>query len=414
MLLTAGSRGDVEPFAALARFAAGRGHSVRLGIPDNSGADTGGIDVVSLQVDFAQLVQGQGVSPLAAARSFTDRIRPGLRRLLVAAARESLAFEPDVIVYHPKVLSAPFVADALGIPHLLVETVPSLTPTRAFPAPGVVNVNLGPLNRLTYVAAAGAARVFRKEIAAAREILPGRTTGRGAGRASSPTASLVPASPQLLERPADWPASVHLTGAWWGGETRAGETDAATLDFMGAGAFIYAGFGSMAAGDPLARGRAVVGAARRQGLRVLVATGWGGLAVPDDLRGDDVLVVDTVPHELVLPRAAIAVHHGGAGTVHAAARAGIPSIVVPFIADQPFWGRQLHQRGLAPKPIPYKRLSPSRLAAGIGEALEYRRNAELVGERVRAEQGLRRALDVIEAAPASGERSPAPRGGQDR
>jgi sterol 3beta-glucosyltransferase len=400
MLLTAGSRGDVEPFAALARFAAGRGHTVRLGIPDNSGADTPGLDVVSLQIDFAQLVQGQGVSPLAAARSFTVRIRPGMRRLLVAAVRESLAFEPDVIVYHPKVLSAPFVADALGIPHVVVETVPSLTPTRAFPAPGVVNVNLGPLNRLTYAAAAGAARMFRKEIAAAREILPGPAGGRGAGRASSPAASLVPVSPQLLKRPADWPASVHLTGAWCGGDTGAAELDPAVLDFVGAGAFIYAGFGSMAAGDPIARGRAVVGGARQHGLRVVVATGWGGLAVPDDLLGDDVLVVDSVPHELVLPRATIAVHHGGAGTVHAAARAGIPSIVVPFIADQPFWGRRLHERGLAPMPIPYKRLSPVNLAAAIGEALGYRRNAELVGERIRAEQGLRRALDVIEALEA--------------
>ena len=404
MLLTAGSRGDVEPFAALARFAAGQGHIVRLGIPDNSGADTAGLDVVSLQSDFAQLVQGQGVSPLAAARSFTDRIRPAMRRLLAAAVREALAFEPDVIVYHPKVLSAPFVADALGIPHVVVETVPSLTPTRAFPAPGVVNVNLGPLNRLTYAAAAGAARMFSKEIAAAREILPGRAAGQGggrdAGRASSPAASLVPVSPQLLKRPADWPASVHLTGAWWGGDTPAGELDPTVSDFMGAGAFIYAGFGSMSAGDPIARGRAVVGGARRHGLRVVVATGWGGLAVPDELRGDDVLVVDSVPHELVLPRAAIAVHHGGAGTVHAAARAGIPSIVVPFIADQPFWGRRLHQRGLAPKPIPYKRLSSARVASAIEEALGYRRNAELVGERIRAEHGLSVALDVIEALEA--------------
>ncbi|MDJ0325394.1 glycosyltransferase [Cryobacterium sp. PH31-AA6] len=392
MLLTAGSRGDVEPFAALARFAASRGHTVRLGVPDNSGADVAGLDVVSLQIDFAQLVSARGVSPLAAARSFTELIRPAMRRLMVAATRESLAFGPDVILYHPKVLSAPLVAQALGIPHITVESVPTLTRTRAFAAPGVVNINVGPLNRLTYAAAAGAAGMFRKELAAARELLPAPGGGRPAPRA----ASLIPVSPQLLARPDDWPASVHLTGIWRE-DTEPGAPEPALLDFIDSGAFLYAGLGSMAAGDPIARGRAVIEAARAHGLRTLMATGWGGLAVPDDLRGSDVLVIPSVSHDVVLPRAEIALHHGGAGTVHAVARAGIPQIVVPFIADQPFWGRQLHGRGLAPRPVPYKKVSATSLSPAIGEALGMRRRAAEVGVLIRTENGLGLALDVIEA-----------------
>lgn len=66
-------------------------------------------------------------------------------------------------------------------------------------------------------------------------------------------------------------------------------------------------------------------------------------------------------HNHVLPRATAAIHHGGAGTVHAVARAGIPAIVVPFIGDQPFWGNVLHRSGLAPEPIPYRKLTVDRL-----------------------------------------------------
>lgn len=110
------------------------------------------------------------------------------------------------------------------------------------------------------------------------------------------------------------------------------------------GDFVYAGFGSMKSGDAVKRGGMVVAAARRNGLKTLVAEGWGGIEIPAAARGGDVLVRKSVPHDLVLPRAAAAIHHGGAGTVPAVARAGIPSVMVPFIADQPFWGRVL-QRG---------------------------------------------------------------------
>ena len=393
MLLTAGSRGDVEPFAALARYATAQGHDVRLGVPENSGMDLSGLDVVGLDVDFRRLVQTQGVSLLAAARSFRTVVRPAMGRVLSAAVRETLAFRPEVIVHHPKVLTAPAVAEALGVPCVVVELVPSVTPTRAFPAPGVVNRNLGPLNRATYAAARGAARMFRGEMEQACTPLPGRPS---ASKGSAPTASLVPVSPQILPRPADWPASVHLTGAWQE-EGRVSDLDPAVAEFVRGGPYLVATFGSMAAGDPQARGSAVVTGARAHGLRILMLTGWGGLALPDDVHGDDVCIAAAAPLDAVLPGAALAVHHGGAGAVHTVARAGIPSVVVPFLADQPFWGRQLHGLGLAAEPVPYQKVTAARLIPAITDALGARDRAEQVGRQVRQERGLRVALDVLVA-----------------
>ena len=112
-LLTAGSRGDVQPFAALAREAVRRGHTVRLCLPDNSGVDLEGLDTVSLGVDFAAVVQDQSVSPLAAARTFQKIIRPMMGTLLVNAVQRCLEFEPEVLVYHPKIMSGPLAAARL-------------------------------------------------------------------------------------------------------------------------------------------------------------------------------------------------------------------------------------------------------------------------------------------------------------
>jgi sterol 3beta-glucosyltransferase len=394
MLLTAGTRGDVEPFLALARAAVARGHQVRIAVPDNSGADTAGLGTVSLRMDFAQLISDQGVTPWAAGATFRKLIRPAMGRLLSAAVEHIIAFSPDVVVYHPKVLSAPTAAERLRVPAVLVETVP-LTPTGEFPAAFLTTANLGPLNRATYRVTNVANLMFRDELNTALQMLPAGPRQRAGTRYS-----MVPVSPHLLPRPSDWPAEVHLTGHW-NGKPAAVEADEELEDFMNRGDFVYAGFGSMKTGDATRRGETVVEAARRNGLNILVAGGWGGIEIPTRARAGDVLVRDSVNHHHVLPRAAAAIHHGGAGTVHAVARAGIPSVVVPFIADQPFWGNLLHRSGLAPEPIRYRKLTADRLTAAISQTRGMRDRAAQAGDLIRREDGTAVALDVLETLAGS-------------
>jgi sterol 3beta-glucosyltransferase len=388
-LLTAGSRGDVEPFAALAEQALAAGHQVRLVAPENSGVQMGGLDVVSMGVDYTRMIQQQGVSVAAALRNYRSVVRPVMRGVIVGSARAALEYEPDLIVYHPKVLSAPLVADALGVPHVAVETVPSLTPTRAFPAPGTVPRGLGPLNRLTYRGAAVASVMFRSELDEVRAML-----GVGTRTSSAPTVTLMPISPAILSRPPDWPDSVHLTGPW----IRAHEPAALqpeVTEFITEGSFVYAGFGSMAAGDATGRGRAIIDAVRAHGARCLVATGLGGIDVPPDRRARDVLVVRAVPHALVLPQAIAAVHHGGIGTIHAAMAAATPSVIVPFIADQPFWASRLHEAGLTPAPIPPRALTTLRLHTALDTAEQGRSRTVDVAHAMSAEAGTRTALTLL-------------------
>ncbi|GAA1779065.1 glycosyltransferase [Agromyces lapidis] len=392
LIITAGSRGDVEPFVALARRATASGHTVRVAAPDRSGVDATGVDLQSLGVDFTAVIESQGVSPLAAMRNLREVVRPVMRGVIVNAAHMAREFRPEVIVWHPKVLSAPLIADALGVPHVLVETVPAMTPTRAFPAAGTVTRSLGPLNPLTYRAAAAAGAMFRGEVDEAAEVMGVRRPRHS----SAPAATLLPISPAILPRPSDWAESVVLTGPWRGPVSESATPDPAVDAFVRGGPFAYAGFGSMAAGDPAARGRALVEAARACGLRLLVTTGLGGVAVPDELRGDDVLVTRSVDHAAVLPRAATTVHHGGIGTVQAAVAAGTVSVVVPFIADQPFWGAMLHRRGLGPAPIPQHRLSAERLAAAITAATGYGAAVRAARDRMALEDGTGTALQAIE------------------
>ena len=395
MLLTAGSRGDVEPFLALARRARDDGHDVRLGVTQDflAAARDAGIDVAPLDGDLTRVVSQQGVSAWAALRSYRSVIRPMVVAMQRSAAEAALAFRPDVIVYHPKVQSAPVAAARLAVPHVLVELVPTVTPTREFPAAGVTTVDLGRFNPLTYRTLAVASRAFAGSL---RE-LRGRLGVPVRGSLPAPSLTLVPVSEVLLPRPHDWPDTTQLTGVWL--SPPADPPPDAELDaFLDSGDVVYAGFGSMAAGDPVARGRAVVSAVRSTGRRLLLTTGWGGLRIPGDLTGDDVLVRAGVPHATVLPRCSVAVHHGGAGTAHAAVRAGVVSVTVPFLADQPFWGALLHRRGLGAAPVPARRLTAERLGVALATLPDPGAAADTAQSMV-GEDGCRTAMVLLQRLP---------------
>ena len=110
-------------------------------------------------------------------------------------------------------------------------------------------------------------------------------------------------------------------------------------------------------------------------------TGRGGASA---VAGEDLFVVDNVPFAWLFPQAAAVVHHGGSGTTALGLRAGRPTIIVPSMMDQPFWGQRVADLGAGSRPIPRKQLSVERLAADIEQAVsdgEMQRRAEALGEK---------------------------------
>ncbi|WP_336625006.1 MULTISPECIES: glycosyltransferase [unclassified Microbacterium] len=163
---------------------------------------------------------------------------------------------------------------------------------------------------------------------------------------------------------------------------------------------VSVGFGSMHGHDPDALREVVVGAARRVGVAVVLISGWGALT-PGDSADPDVFTIDSVPHSWLFPRVAATVHHGGAGTTGAALAAGVPTIVVPFGADQPFWARRAHELGVSPAPIARTRLTADRLAEAMDTALTNARMEQCASELATVfgeEAGTPTALDIIESA----------------
>jgi sterol 3beta-glucosyltransferase len=133
------------------------------------------------------------------------------------------------------------------------------------------------------------------------------------------------------------------------------------------------------------------------GQRGVLARGWGGLQATD--LPETVFMLDAAPHDWLFPQMAAVVHHGGAGTTAEGLRAGKPTVICPFMADQPFWGRLVQEQGLGPQPIPQRRLTAPRLAEAIDAAVSdtaMHQRAVALGARIRAEDGVGTATAIIE------------------
>jgi UDP:flavonoid glycosyltransferase YjiC (YdhE family) len=205
-------------------------------------------------------------------------------------------------------------------------------------------------------------------------------------------------SPQVLPPPRDWDDYIHVTGYWFLEPLAGWEPPVDFVNFLQAGPPpVYIGFGSMPSRKPEETANLVLQALAHTGQRGVLSSGWGGLKKEN--LPETVFMIGSMPHSWLFPQMAVVVHHGGAGTTAAGLSAGIPSVVTPFFGDQPFWAQRVYELGVGPKPIPRQRLTVDRLAESIRWAVSdvvMRKSAASLGERIRAENGIARAVAVIE------------------
>jgi UDP:flavonoid glycosyltransferase YjiC (YdhE family) len=159
---------------------------------------------------------------------------------------------------------------------------------------------------------------------------------------------------------------------------------------------VYVGFGSMPGLDPEQLTEMVVNGLALAGRRGLLATGGGALSA--SLPTSTIMHLDEFPHDRVLPLTAMALHHGGAGTTMACARAGIPAAICPFMGDQPFWALRMRKMGVAPAKLSRKHLSADRLARAIGamDNPRMRERATTLANLVAQETGTATAVRLLE------------------
>jgi len=402
VILTLGTHGDVRPYVALGKGLKARGHDVCIGAPENfeTFVTANDLSFGSIGEDFEQLIK----KPEVAARlegNFLWSI-PKLIKMFKPSFVDSfnrawqVAQKAELIIIHPKCLFGLDIAEKLGIP-VVCSSFQPIAPTNEFPL--LSGKNHGRiLNRASYYLLYGYSLFFGGLINDFRINVLGLAKR---SRFKHPLLSLDKPplwlnawSAHVAPKPQDWPANAHVTGYWFLDDPMA-KLDDRVEDFLSHGEPpLYIGFGSMAWGNENSTAK-ISSALKQWGGRAIVATGWGGL---DDIEADNVLTIDHAPHNLLLPRTQAVVHHGGAGSTAAGLRAGRPTLICPFIADQPFWGQRVATLGAGPAPVSLKKTSTDELACLFNElcsASKYQTNASELAGKIVEEDGITTAINLI-------------------
>lgn len=139
--------------------------------------------------------------------------------------------------------------------------------------------------------------------------------------------------------------------------------------------------------------RIVFEAISKAGQRAIVSRGWGNLGVDDVDVPDNILIIESVPHDWLFRQVSCVIHHGGAGTTAAGLALGRPTIIIPFFGDQQFWGEIVSRAGAGPAPIPHKQLTVEMLSSAITMALEEstKQRAQEIAKKMEKESGVRDA-----------------------
>jgi sterol 3beta-glucosyltransferase len=409
-IVASGTRGDVQPYIALGQGLQKAGYDVRLLASENfkSLATEAGLAFGSTGMSAEERIQSDEWRKTIEGGNFFAIMRRMQAEMKQAAAESARQTAPllegsHLIIAGIVGLTGVYTtAEKLNIPFMQAYLVP-FTPTRAFSTPLVPKLPLGnALNRLSFHATRQIFwQSFKVSDTVTRQMLglPKQSFwGPFRSLARQQTPILYGYSQHVLPRPLDWADHHHVTGYWFLDEPAGWNPPADLIAFLNAGdPPVYIGFGSMVSRNPQETGQIALEALERSGRRGILAAGWGGLQ-PKDLP-DTIHLVSSLPHSWLFPRMAAVVHHGGAGTTAAGLRAGVPSIVVPFNVDQPFWGQRVAALGVGPQPIPRKKLTSERLANAMTEALAnnvMRQRASDLGQKIRAEAGIGNAVAVID------------------
>lgn len=395
-----GTRGDVQPMIALGRGLQRRGHEVLLTGPENFGpwAEALGLPFAAAGPDIERQLRSAG----DAAGSFAYQVRYLIRELVPRQFNmlPDLCESADLIVGAGIQFAARSVADRMDRPYAYVAYAPVAVPSAHHPPPFIRN------QRLPH----GMNRVLWRIFGVMAGGMLGNAVRRGRERLGLPPVDdlmahlsevplILAVEPELADPPPDLPPGARVTGPLLLPDD--GPLDAELMRFLEAGpAPVFLGFGSMVSDRARELVQLFADAAERLAYRLVVQAGWTGISEAEIRLGQGCKLIGPAPHGVLFPRVRAAVHHGGAGTTTAVARAGIPQQILPHLLDQFYWAHRVRALGLGPRAIPVHRVrrerQVTRLLADLVGTPSYMAHARDLAARLDRLDGVREAIQVLE------------------
>lgn len=404
LLVTRGSQGDVLPYLAVAEELRHRGHEVTLNVPAlfESSVKAYGFryvlqpfdDIKGMIDDAGQ--KKQGFRPfLQWTRAVIDtqfeQLPPLVKQHDVVISTNSEFAAPSIAEYYEKPLIRTGYAPLLPSRHIRPATLPFQRPNPLLPPALLWKV----MNRFTNL-------MVRETINNQRKRL-GMTTIQNFGyHAGAHALNYLMYSPQIGETDPDWPFPWEIGGYCFNdGFTYEEAAYHSFLRFVeqGADPILFFSLGSCTAKEGNQFCQMLLESCCKLGYRLLIGSGWSQTGIQLAANDRLFLMRQALPHHLLLPHCRGAIHHGGCGTTHSVARAGIPQLLTPLLLDQPYWAYRVERLGIGPRALRIAKANQREVDRKVEELMtnaRFQRQAAQVGQLIRAEQGVQHLCDYIE------------------
>lgn len=407
VLLTYGSRGDVEPFVALGLRLLQEGYEIRLiaPVPFKAFAESYGIEFVAINSDpdeLGQLFANQaGKNWFKMIKSMAEHVKP----ITIDAFQtiKNSTQDADLIIHSFLMTDAGrTIAQKQGIPDISAQLFPVFMSTGEFAPVALPDLPFGKnyrksMHNLNTFMFKNSARFMLKRLKKTTPELPDLAPWPFSEPLQQQPPILFAYSEQVLPKPNDWPSNAFVTGYWQLPIPADWSPPAELVSFIQEGdPPIFFSPGSMQSEKSNELLAKVIQAASNMNKRIIV--GVSPEVVPSELLSEDVFCVKGIPYRWLFPQMSFVIHHGGAGTTGTAVTAGIPNSAIPFSVDQTFWAKRLTKLNVGPQFPSLNKLSIEKLEELILDGVnnsDYKKQAEKIAEKIKAEDGITSAIEII-------------------
>jgi UDP:flavonoid glycosyltransferase YjiC (YdhE family) len=401
ILLSIGTRGDMEPFLAIGEILKKKGHQVICAFPEQFGslAEESNMEFASLKKEYIEMLNsddgkavmggsGSGLRKIIAnirlARKSTD-----VNKELIKSQSELIEREnPDRIIYNVKAVYPVIWSIDKKEKAVLVSAIPYMHYIKDH-THVVFHGNFGPfLNKLTY-SLANFGLILTVRISLKRLKISKKITREQIKDTLLSNKVIYAISPSLFPRPDYWSENVKVLGYHERDKTINWKAEKSLHQFtVSHTKILFITFGSMTNPKPEEKTKTILDVLEKHQIPAIINIASGGLLEPAKYDTRLFHFVKQIPYDWVFPKMHAVIHHGGSGTTHTALKYGCAAMIIPHIIDQFAWNDIVSNLGFGPKGIAINKINKQNLEPRILDLFNnqsYKIKAMQVAEEIRKE-----------------------------
>lgn len=411
LLIAIGTRGDIEPFLAMAELLVKNNEKVICCFPEQFREITTacGFPFAPLSAEFLETLDSkEGIIAMGGKANFIEKIKAyfilykrsiRVSKIMCSQQKELIDnVKPDKIIYHIKACYPMLYEVEHPTKTILLSPIPYMVhPTEAHAHIGFKNMGSF-INKLSYkLANYGLSNniktvskgLFNPKLINTKKILS----------ALAQTKTVYTISPFLFNRSKSWSNKVRILGYHERNKALHWTPSNELLEFIKTHKGIaLITFGSMVNEAPKEKTEMIVRVLKKLKIPAIISAGYGGLIALENNTSSTIHYVSNIPYDWLLPQIDFMMHHGGSGTTHMAMKYACPSVIIPHIIDQFLWNEINHERGLGPKGVSIRKLNEKVLEVLLHDLISntrYKENAQIASKAIQAEDYKEELIDFI-------------------